>query len=524
VKRFAAALLKALRIGPAVNENSISICDPEVVLTLPVDGQQKMLLTRPSYRRNDNLVRKYLDEVNMQNALTQAIEILEHVGIIFESEAVRSYFKKRGARVEGDKVFIPRLLLEEALESTPKMDYCQHVQKKVVAANPFSNAPFILDDEIAAIRRCTIADAVKLYQVGETLPLYQSSNPGCADPVDNDAPDEFIAQVAMALKYSAKYLSLGLRATGSNAKNGDVYGSARRAYRLVREFYDSWDEPVMTQSICPNPPLAYDRECLDNLCAAIDEQQAISIVPCSLGYMTGPESIMGLVIHDFAMSLAGLVLIQLKSPGHPTSFSGSSTIANIQTLQPNYGSAEAVFIQVIFYELCKTLKLPCAISGSYGDGTAVDYQAGMEALLTTMLPFSLTELNQLWCFPGLMAGFACGSFQKAILDEETINYANRMLQGVELSVDPLLLEQLAAGRDAGSFLSIGSMVTYRRDNYMTKIFDKRGIAQANTTGSSDLAQQVEQVLEERIAAYQLPERSATQRKLLQPYLPSSCRY
>ncbi len=99
-----------------------------------------------------------------------------------------------------------------------------------------------------------------------------------------------------------------------------------------------------------------------------------------------------------------------------------------------------------------------------------------------------------------------------------------MLRGVDLSVDPLLLKQLIAGRDAGSFLSAGSMDTYHRDNYLTKIFNKRGIAQANTADSTNLAQQVEQTLAERIAAYQLPERSAAQKKLLQPYLPSLCRY
>jgi trimethylamine---corrinoid protein Co-methyltransferase len=467
---------------------------------------------------------QYIDDATIQNALTKTFEVVEKVGIIFESENVRDSFKNRGARIEDDKVFIDRSLLEEALESTPHLDYSAPVTKRVVAANPFGNAPFILDDETGVIRRCRVADVVKQYQLSETSPLYECANPGCSDPIDNDAQDQFLAQVAMALKYSAKYPSFGLRATGSNAQNGDVYGSARQAFRLVREFYDIWDKPALTQAICPNPPLAYDRESLANLCAAIDEKQAISIVPCSLGYMTGPESIMGLVIHDFALSLAGLTFIQLKSPGHPTSFCNSSTISNIQTLQPNYGSAEAVFIQVIYYELCKTLNLPCSICGSYGDGTAVDYQAGMEALLTTMLPFSLTGVNEVWSYPGLMAGFACGSFHKAILDEETIYYVNRMLRGVDLSVDPLLLKQLIAGRDAGSFLSAGSMDTYRRDNYLTKIFNKRGIAQANTADSTNLARQVEQTLAERIAAYQLPERSIAQKKLLQTYLPSLCRY
>ncbi|MGB9793047.1 MAG: trimethylamine methyltransferase family protein, partial [Thermacetogeniaceae bacterium] len=162
--------------------------------------------------------------------------------------------------------------------------------------------------------------------------------------------------------------------------------------------------------------------------------------------------------------------------------------------------------------------------GSYGDGIAVDYQAGMEALLTTILPFSLTEVNEVWCYPGILAGFACGSFHKAILDEEMIRYSNRMLQGVEMTIDPRLPELLAAGQETRNFLSIGSMDTYRRNNYLTRIFDKRGIAQRGNAEKNDLTFKVQQALESRIAAYQLPERSAEQKKLLQPYLPSQCQY
>jgi len=91
-------------------------------------------------------------------------------------------------------------------------------------------------------------------------------------------------------------------------------------------------------------------------------------------------------------------------------------------------------------------------------------------------------------------------------------------------VDPKITKILAAGMDAGSFLGIGSMDTYRRDNYITKIFNKWGIAQANNDEKTNLAYKVQQVLESRIAAYQLPQRDVAQRKLLQPFLPSQCQY
>ncbi len=66
-------------------------------------------------------MRKLVDDITVQNAYMQAIQIVEDVGVRFESEVVRELFKKRGARVEGDKVFIPRHLMEEALE-TPKRE------------------------------------------------------------------------------------------------------------------------------------------------------------------------------------------------------------------------------------------------------------------------------------------------------------------------------------------------------------------------------------------------------------------
>lgn len=467
---------------------------------------------------------EFANKTKIENAYEQVLTVLEKVGIRFESRIVRELFEKQGATVKEDMVLFSRELIERVLASTPKQDYAPAAQKRVVAATPFSNAPFLVDDETGKIRRCNLNDAVKLYQINETSELYECTNPGCADPIGNDAPDQFVAQMAMALKYSEKYPSIGLRATGSNAKDGNVYQSARTAFRLVREFYDTWDEPVMTQGICPNPPMTYDQESLANLDAAIDEGQAISIFPCSLSFMTGPESIMSLVIHDFALSLAGLAYIQLKSPGHSASICEFSTMSDIKTLQPAYGTPEGIFTQVIFYELAKYLKIPCVICGSYGDGTSVDYQAGVEALLTMMLPFQLTEVDEIWCYPGILSGFACGSFRKALLDEETMRYTNRVLRGLDMTIEPNLPEHLAAGLAAGSFLGVGSMEAYRRDHYLTGVFNKQGIAMANTESKAELLDTVDKSINKRISAYEPPKRDERQIKLLQPHLPSLCKF
>ncbi len=469
-------------------------------------------------------MKKYMQHDALQNLYAQSLEVLETVGVRFENQADREMFLRHGGILDGDTVKIPSKLVEEAIRTVPKREGRHDAGKRVVAATPFSNAPFVLDDETGIPRLCNLEDAIRFYQINETSSLYQCTNPGCADPIDNDGGDRFVSQIAMALKYSNKYPSIGLRATASTALNGDVYGSARRACRLVREFYDTWDVPVMTQSICPNSPLCYDRECLDNLRAAIEEGQKISISTCSIGFMTAPESIMGVVAHDFALALAGLTYIQLKSPGHPTSFSESSSISNIRTLQPNYGSPESVFLQVIFYELSDMLGIPCSVSGGYGDGTRVDYQAGLEAMLTAMMPFTLTELDEVWCSPGILSGFACGSFHKAILDEEMMRLANRMLQGDPPAPEPRLAEILESGIKRGSFLGVGRMSTYHKDNYMSQVFNKWGLSQSENSMKSDLSCIVQDLLEKRVESYALPDRTDAQEKILQPHLPTRCRY
>lgn len=476
----------------------------------------------PSQEREKSMSR-VADSTTLQNAYMKALEIIEIVGVRFEVEQALDSFKQAGARIEGETVYISSKLVEEALTSTPTCKPASGT-RRVAATTPFSNAPFLLDEYTGKIRRCSVEDAIKFYKLNETSSLYENSNPGCADPIGNDTDDQFVAQIAMLLKYSDKVPSLGLRATVNTSLNGDVYGSARRAFRLAREFYDVWDEPVMSQGICPNPPLAYDRECLDNLRAAIDEKQAVSIIPCALGFLTGPESIMGLVIQDFALILAGLVYVQLTSPGHPISFNTCSTISNIQTMQPNYGGVESVYIQALFYELCSMLELSCSVLGSYSDGVSLDYQAGMESLLSALAPFSLTDLDEVWCSPGLLAGFACGSFHKAILDEEMIRNANRLLSGVDLAISPELSSFIAEGQTDGSFLSVGTMETYKRDNYLTSTFNKWGISSVDDEAKASLNYKAEKEIKERMEAYQQPERSASQKKLLQPLLPSMCRY
>ncbi|MDA3787439.1 MAG: trimethylamine methyltransferase family protein [Desulfobacula sp.] len=363
-----------------------------------------------------------------------------------------------------------------------------------------------------------------MYQLAETSELYESINPGVVDPEGNDSDDQFIAQVAMLLKYSDKWPDLGLRATKSNTKNGDVYTSAKRAIQLIKEIKGDDKNSVMSQGICPLSPLAYDEESLINLNVLVEEEQQIAISPCTLSFMTGPESLMGIVIHDTALCLAGAVYIQLLKPGTSVSFNNFSTMTDMKTMQPVYACPEYLHVQIMFYEVCRYFEMHCVLCGCLADGIRNDYQTGFESCLTTIAPYSMTDVEEIWCYPGHMAAFSGGSFHKLIFDEELLINCNRILQGLNLSMDPLLKDKLARSLDTRSFLTIGDVNIYRKEQRITQVFDKRGFCPNTSSTENATHLNVKKEIDKRCAEYTSPERSKTQKNLLQKYLPAQCKY
>lgn len=465
-----------------------------------------------------------LNRETIESIYEKATDILTTIGVEFEMDSAVELFKKNGAKVEGKKVFISPSLLKTALDSLPRVKYTPTHNKRLVAASPFSNAPMIIDDITGKIRRGNIQDVVQMYQLAETCDLYESINPGVVDPEGNDSEDQYIGQIAMMLKHSDKFPNLSLRATKSNAKNSDVYTSAKKAIQLIKEIKGDDSTPVMGQGICPMAPLSYDEESLINLTVLVEEEQDITIFPCTLSFMTGPESLLGIIVHDIAICLAGVVYVQLLKPGTSLAFSNFSTMTDMRSLQPTYGSPEFLHVQIMFYEVCLHFEMSCVLCGCLSDSTRNDYQGGFESCFTSIAPYYMTRVEEIWCYPGLMAAFAGGSFKKMILDEELIINCNRTLQGLNLSFDPMLKDKLAESLETKSFLTIGSPAIYRKEQRVSNIFDKKGIDPDNYSSEIPIDVNVSKEIEKRCAAYVLPDRSKAQINQLQKYLPTQCKY
>ncbi len=111
-----------------------------------------------------------------------------------------------------------------------------------------------------------------------------------------------------------------------------------------------------------------------------------------------------------------------------------------------------------------------------------------------------------------------------IFDEELMVNCNRTLQGLDLSLDPDLKAKLGKALDTKSFLTIGDVRIYRKEQRVTPVFDKKGIIQTDSGAQNFNDINADNIIEKRLASYVLPERTDSQKALLQKYLPAQCRY
>lgn len=128
------------------------------------------------------------------------------------------------------------------------------------------------------------------------------------------------------------------------------------------------------------------------------------------------------------------------------------------------------------------------------------------------------------CYPGLMSAWYCGSFEKLILDEEMMRYVNRSLKGVNTKVDPKLMQSLRNAQEHHTFLQGRTSPVYKKEHYLTKIFSKYGVSQDISPEKTDIHLKAQKEIADRIEGYTLPDITEAQKKIIQPYLPTKCKF
>lgn len=468
---------------------------------------------------------RFISKKEIELVHEQSLKILEKIGVKFEHEFALEVFKNHGVRVEGDMVYLDEKTIQSILDLCPEK-FTLHSSKGNIdiGGGTFVKLPvgcpaYIKSDE--GIKKIKNSEIIKLFKLIDT-----------SDSIDCNQVNFFLedkgftpeikqySYLALLHKYSNKPSPFAIPDTSCVKKN--IRQEFAKGIQLTKRFEGIQNKLVSSVGFNPISPLCYDRDPIERLLGACDENQSIWLASCAMPVLTAPYSVASMMAMTNAEILAGIALIQLINPGTPIIYGNVSGSTDLRTIQLCIGNPEAALIAYATAGLADYYGIPFRTGGSFSDAKEVDFQAGMESMMMTQ---ATTEIkpDMILHALGSIGTFNVVSFEKFLLDEEIYKFTERLNRGIDVSEEKFCFDILEKVGPRGTFLKGRTPKMYREEFVLPKYLNKADPNDWQSRGSEPLTDVVKKEVEERIRSYQSPKITPEQEALLNPYLPEAYR-
>ncbi len=437
--------------------------------------------------------------------------LLYKVGIKFEEQEALELFRHHGFQVEAPWVYFTEQQVTQALAACPKQFSLDSLTGPVhfgdggVALAGASGALSLYDQ--GSYRQARVEDLIHRHRLDSQSAMHDMADAELFYCPEIPQEKEVTYKTALALKYNPKPL-IGYCSN---------YQASAQSLQIVQEFYDRSDNYTVLGVGNVVSPLTYTAENIGAMTAYGRFRQPLCITCCSIPGMTSPVTLSGTLVQNNAEILAGLVYMQLLTPGIPLVYGNSSMGVDMRSGNAASGAFETSLLIPYTAALAKYYGLPGRASGSLTDAKANDYQAGMESAVGLLYALNC-DIDFIYHSAGGLDGLAVFSFAKYLLDEELLTrlfHAGRrdMLRGLEVS-----LADIEKMKDSGFLSCKQTAKEYKREHYTPQLANRQRMAKWQKEGAPSLEDLAQQVLSERLAAYQSAALAPEQERYLQRIL------
>jgi len=433
---------------------------------------------------------KVLTESQCEELFNAALECLERIGVLVHNVEARQLLQNAGARVEGSLVKIPGNIIQDTLGQAPNSfrlwdrdgEYSYQVAPHQIQFGPGPSCTNFIDPVTGERRRAKrgdagltakVCDALEHFDFVMSLSLYDDVTP-VLSPVY-----EFADMITNTRKPIAAWANdiETLRAIYEIAKN--VRGDERNLIaRPSFVYFSTYHSPLQH----------LDEKTATILWAA---QHGIPVV-----YLGGPTvgiespitAASGLVIY-LASALSGLAMVQLKRPGAPMAVGGLPLIMDMFTARPAYGSPEMCLNTAAATELAHYLNLPFMGTAGSTESKLLDAQTGVE--ITAQILMAALSGAGLVHDVGFLDCADIGSLELLILSNEVIGYVKRIMRGIEVNQETIMMELIEKVGPGGYFISEpASAKLCRKEVWVPVLSDRLPYPQWKTTGGLSMENRV----------------------------------
>jgi trimethylamine--corrinoid protein Co-methyltransferase len=447
---------------------------------------------------------RVLSERQCQELYLATLECLSRVGVLVNQGEARQLLIDAGARCEENRVFIPPHIIQDALVAAPPTftlwgrDGAHQIQvaSQRVYFGPGPTCTNFMDPETGVRRKSRRGDAAMTARVVDALPnidyamslsLFDDVQP-MLSPVYEFA--EIIAHTGKPIVAWAN----------DPATLEDIY----RIAAAVAGGEDVLQRrPIFAYFANYESPLRHGEKQLANMLWAAEHGiPVIYLGGPTVGLESPASGASGLVLF-LAAALSGLAIVQLKRRGASTVIGGLPSPMDLRTARPSYGSPEMVLHVAAAAELASYLGLPFMGTAGASESKRLDAQAGAEVALQV-----LTSALSGACLVHDVGFLDCadiGSLPLLVFTDEVISMVKRILRGIEVNRQTIMLDLIEKVGPAGYFMAEPESVALcRQEIWVPGLMDRNAHVIWEQKGGKALEQRVDDRLRKILSTHQPP--------------------
>jgi trimethylamine---corrinoid protein Co-methyltransferase len=434
---------------------------------------------------------KVLKENDLKEIHEATVYLMENVGIKVHNQTALKIYADNGANVDFDKkiVKISRAMLEYCIDSSPsRITLCGREEKNdliLEGTNVYlgtgGTVLNTLDLDTGKRRLTEVRDVAGYAKMTDALDNIAFFVINCYPndvATENVDVNRFYHAMANTSKHvmGGIYTMDGLLSVIRMAE--DIAGSPEK----LRE------RPFVSFITLMMSPLVMEVTYTDFLIEASRRGLPVTTPSEPLAGATGPVTLAGTITINNVESLGGMVLSQLINKGNPTLYGTTSSIIDMKMGTYMAGNIESALINAGCAQMAQYYKIPLYATGGMSDSKVVDAQAGYESAATAMV-VALSGANYIHDAFGLLEFCTTLSYEKMVVDNESVGMALRAVRGVEVNKETIAADVIAEVGPGGHFLAHRHTAkNVRKEFFFPKVSDRQPRKAWEDAGSLDAAQ------------------------------------
>jgi trimethylamine--corrinoid protein Co-methyltransferase len=218
----------------------------------------------------------------------------------------------------------------------------------------------------------------------------------------------------------------------------DAMEMVRIAAGLSHDEFEA--SPRMYTNINSTSPLKHDWPMLDGAMRMARRGQPTIVTPFTLSGAMAPVTLAGAIAQQTAEALACIVLLQHIRPGCPVVMGSFTSNVDMKSGAPAFGTPEYMRATQMSGQMARFYGLPMRASNACA-ANAPDAQAAWESAFSLWACVS-GRANIVYHAAGWLEGGLCASYEKFVMDCETLQQVMHYLRPVPVTEDDLAVDAI----------------------------------------------------------------------------------